>query len=94
MNTQQIIEDAEVQHEIFIREQLENLIGFRFDTIDSIKDRIAHTTNEKVLLIRAESQDTSNLDFLLDGEIGNENYFGLFYLKDRAGNFYITEISF
>lgn len=94
MNTKQIVEDAVLQHEVFIREKLRQLVGFRFSVIESIINRIEEDTNEKVLLIKSEDQSSSDLDLLLDGEIGNENYFGLFYLKDRAGNFYITEVSY
>jgi hypothetical protein len=94
MNTKQIIEDAVFQHEIHLREILESFVGSRFVNLKELEKSLKNKTKEPIIIFESETDADFLNDFQLDGEIGNENEFSIFYLKDRKGFLYVTEISF
>jgi len=89
-----VVEDATLQHEVALRSIFESFVGSRFKDLEELKSRLKNKTKEKILLFESETDADFFNDFQLDGEIGNENEFSLFYLKDRKGFIYITEIAF
>jgi len=88
------ISDAVLQHEVHLRGIFNSLVGSRFQNLDELKLRLAAKTKEKILIIESETDANFLHDNQLDGEIGNENEFSIFYLLDKKGYLYITEISF
>jgi len=94
MNVAKIVEDATMQHEINLRQIFESFVGKRFKSIAELKRELKLKTKEKILLFKSETDADFLHDFQLDGEIGNENEFSMFYLIDRKKELYITEISF
>ena len=94
MNTKTIVEDATLQHEVHLRSIFESFVGQRFENLEELQVKLQNETKEKILIFESETDADFLNDFQLDGEIGDENEFSMFYLIDRQGLFYITEISF
>ena len=89
-----VIEDAIFQHKIMIKEIMESLVGRRYKNIRDIENLLREQTGEAVYLYPSVSELLPTQDYLIDGEIGNGNYFGLWYLKDNADQYYITEVQY
>lgn len=94
MNIKDITEAAILQHEVHLRNILESFVGKRFWSLDELKNSLEIETKEKIIISRSETDADFLNDYQLDGEIGNENEFSIFYLLDKKCLMYITEISF
>ena len=74
---------------------MDKIIGMRFENLEEIKRKIEELTNRKVYAIVDEGTTEATRDFHTDFEIlyEFENYeqHTLFYLKDNANQYYITE---
>ena len=73
---------------------LECLVGKRFETLEELKCDIEWLTDRKVLtIIESESERPEEIDFMIDYEFEEmEDVHTMFYLKDNADNYYITEV--
>ena len=91
MNTKTIVEDATLQHEVHLRNIFESFVGKRFQNLEELQTKLQKETKEKIFIFESETDADFLNDFQLDGEIGNENEFSMFYLSDRKGLIYITE---
>lgn len=75
---------------------LYDLVGKRFNTLDQLKMAIEKISNMKVDMI-AESQterpedSDDTIDFCY---LELQDIHTMFYLKDNAGRYYITEVEF
>lgn len=83
-----------LQDKIKLSNIFESLIGNRFKNLEQLKLNLQDKTKEEIIIFESETDADFLNDFQLDGEIGEENEFSLFYLKDRKGFIYITEVSF
>ena len=72
---------------------LEKLVGRRYETLELLKNDIEVLTGKKVnAIIESESERFEEMDFMIDYEFEEFDIHTLFYLKDNAGNYYITEV--
>lgn len=72
--------------------KLEKLVGRRYDSLSLMKIDIELLTNKEVTsIIESDSERFEEMDYMIDFQIGNE-IFTIFYLKDNAGRYYITEV--
>lgn len=75
---------------------LYDLVGKRFNTLDQLKMAIEKISNMKVNMI-AESQTErpEDSDDMIDFcYLELQDIHTMFYLKDNAGRYYITEVEF
>ena len=74
--------------------KMEKMVGKRYASLDEIKKEIEKLTGVKVAeVIRSSSDKLKGTDFMLDFEFEDDgDVYTIFYLKDNAGNYYITEI--
>ena len=72
---------------------LEDLVGRRYATLEQLKNDIEALSGKKVNTI-FESEDVfAELDYMIDYEFEEQDdVYTLFYLKDNANNYYITEV--
>ena len=69
------------------------LVGRRFKTLDELKEEIEKITQKKVnSIIESESDRLEGTDFMIDYEFDLFDIHTMFYLKDNANNYYITEV--
>ena len=78
---------------------IQNLENSRFENLKQITDRLKEFGAENPHVFHSESERLEDQDFILDGTLKKEsdedfNYFTLYYIKDNAGNYYITESNF
>lgn len=74
-------------------EKLEKLVGRRYATLELLKHDIELLTNKKVnAIIESESDRSEETDFMIDFEFKEFDIHTLWYLKDNAGNYYITKV--
>ena len=72
---------------------MERLVGRRFKTLDKLKEEIEKITQKKVnSIIESESDRLEETDFMIDYEFELFDIHTMFYLKDNANNYYITEV--
>lgn len=72
---------------------MERLVGRRFNTLDEIKEEIEKITHKKVgTIFESESERPKECDFMIDFEFELFDIHTLFYLRDNAGHYYITEV--
>ena len=72
---------------------MERLVGRRFKTLDELKEGIEKITQKKVnSIIESESDRLEETDFMIDYEFERFDIHTMFYLKDNANNYYITEV--
>ena len=72
---------------------LENLVGRRYETLEQLKNDIQLLTNKKVnTIFESESERFESQDFMIDFEFEEFDIYTLFYLKDNADRYYITEV--
>lgn len=72
---------------------MERMVGKRFGTLSEIKKEIEGITHKKVnTIFESESERLEECDFMIDYEFEEFDIHTLFYLKDNAGNYYITEV--
>ena len=80
-------------------ETLDKLVGSRFTSLEHLEEYLKILGAENPHVFESESDLTANCDFMLDGTIkkdsdDDEDYFTLYYLKDRSNFYYITETNF
>ena len=72
---------------------MERLVGKRFKTLDDLKTEIEKITQRKVnAVVESESDRPEDTDYMIDYEFELSDIHTLFYLKDNANNYYITEV--
>ena len=72
---------------------MERLVGRRFKTLDELKAEIEKITQKKVnTVIESESDRPEGTDYMIDYEFEMFDIHTMFYLKDNADNYYITEV--
>ena len=72
---------------------MEKLVGRRFKTLDELKVEIEKITQKKVnAVIESERDRLEETDFMIDYEFELFDIHTMFYLKDNANNYYITEV--
>lgn len=72
---------------------MERLVGRRYETLDKLKKDIEKITGKRVSTIfESENERPEGTDFMIDFEFELFDIHTLFYLKDTAGNYYITEV--
>ena len=72
---------------------MEKLVGRRFKTLEELKEEIEKITQKKVnSIIESESDRLEETDFMIDYEFELFDIHTMFYLKDNANNYYITEV--
>lgn len=73
--------------------KLESLVGRRYESLDKLKMDIEKLSGKKVnAIIESESERPEDTDLMIDYEFELFNIHTLFYLKDMAGRYYITEV--
>ena len=74
--------------------KIEKMVGKRYASLNEIKKEIEKLTSVKVAeIIKSSSDSIKGTDFMLDFEFEDDgDVYTIFYLKDNAGNYYITEI--
>lgn len=72
---------------------MERLVGKRFENLDKLKNSIEEITHRKVgTIIESESDRIDGTDYMIDFEFGRFDIHTIFYLKDNANRYYITEV--
>ncbi len=74
-------------------EKLEGLVGRRFGSLEELKAKIEDLTDRKVsTILESESEMMEGTDYMIDYEFELFDIHTMYYLKDNAGNYYITEV--
>lgn len=72
---------------------LKKLIGRRYANLELLKNDIEILTGKTVnTIMESESDRLPEQDFMIDFEFEEFDIDTIFYLKDNAGNYYITEV--
>ena len=72
---------------------LKKLIGRRYANLELLKNDIEILTGKTVnTIMESESDRFPEQDFMIDFEFEEFDIDTIFYLKDNAGNYYITEV--
>lgn len=72
---------------------MKTLVGMRFDSLEKLKEHIEKNTNKSVrAIIESESERDEAMDYMIDFEFEVANIHTIFYLKDNANRYYITEV--
>lgn len=72
---------------------LEKLVGRRYETLELLKNDIEILSGKKVnTIIESESDRLDEMDFMIDYEFEDFDIHTIFYLKDNADRYYITEV--
>lgn len=72
---------------------MKTLVGMRFDSLEKLKEHIEKITNKSVrAIIESESERDEAMDYMIDFEFEVANIHTIFYLKDNANRYYITEV--
>ena len=72
---------------------LEKLVGRRYETLELLKNDIEILSGRKVnTIIESESDRLEEMDFMIDYEFDLFDIRTLYYLRDNAGRYYITEV--
>ncbi len=75
------------------KNSLENLVGRRFPALEDLKKEIEHETGKKVnSIVESESERLEDIDNMIDFEFELFHIHTIYYLKDNAGNYFITEV--
>lgn len=73
--------------------QLEKLVGRRYANLELLKTDIEILTGKTVNgIIESESDRIEECDFMIHYKFDEFDIHTLYYLKDKAGNYYITEV--
>ena len=74
--------------------KMEKLVGRRYANLGLLKYDIETVTGRITnAVIESESDRDPDCDYMIDYEfVEQEDVYTLFYLKDNAGNYYITEV--
>lgn len=75
---------------------LYDLVGKRFNTLDQLKMAIEKISNMKVDMIsESQTERLEDSDDMIDFcYLELQDIHTMFYLKDNAGRYYITEVEF
>jgi hypothetical protein len=78
---------------------LDLLVGNRFSTIEELTATLKYMGAENPHAFESESELLEDGDFQLDGCVNegsddDSDYFTLYYIRDRANNYYITETNY
>lgn len=72
---------------------LEKLIRRRYETLELLRNDIEILTGKNVnTIIESESDRPDGTDFMIDIEFEEFDIITIFYLKDNADRYYITEV--
>ncbi len=72
---------------------LEKLVGRRYENLELLKNDIEVLSGKKVnAIIESESDRFDEMDYMIDYEFEEFDIHTLFYLKDNANRYYITEV--
>lgn len=72
---------------------LEKLIRRRYETLELLRNDIEILTGKNVnTIIESESDRPEGTDFMIDIEFEEFDIITIFYLKDNADRYYITEV--
>lgn len=74
--------------------KLEKLVGRRYETLDLLRHDIELLTGRQLnTIFESESERLEGCDLMIDYEfVEMEDVYTLFYLKDMADRYYITEV--
>jgi len=80
---------------------LDLLVGYRFSTIEELTSKLKNWGAENPNVFESGFMDnlSEDGDFQLDGCVNKDSdddsdYFTLYYIRDRANNYYITETTY
>ncbi len=75
---------------------LYDLVGKRFNTLDQLKVAIEKISNMKVdMIAESQTERPEDSDDMIDFcYLELQDIHTMFYLKDNAGRYYITEVEF
>ena len=74
------------------RYSMESLVGRRYEDLDILKADIENISGRKVnAIIESESDRLEGTDLMIDYEFEPFDIHTMFYLKDMADRYYITE---
>lgn len=75
---------------------LYDLVGKRFNTLDQLKMAIEKISNMKVdMIAESQTERPEDSDDMIDFcYLDLQDIHTMFYLKDNAGRYYITEVEF
>mgnify|MGYP000975810765 FL=1 len=75
---------------------LYDLVGKRFNTLDQLKMAIEKISNMKVdMIAESQTERPEDGDAMIDFcYLELQDIHTMFYLKDNAGRYYITEVEF
>lgn len=72
---------------------METLVGRRYETLEKLKKDIENATGKEVTsIIESESEKPEGTDNMIDFEFDEFDIDTIFYIKDNAGRYYITEV--
>lgn len=72
---------------------LNAIVGRRYESLDLLKNDIEVLTGRDVnVIMESESDRLEEMDFMIDYEFEPFDIHTLYYLKDNAGRYYITEV--
>ena len=72
---------------------MESLVGRRYENLDILKADIENISGRKVnAIIESESDRPEGTDLMIDYEFEPFDIHTMFYLKDMADRYYITEV--
>ena len=75
------------------RYSMESLVGRRYENLDILKADIENISGRKVnAIIESESDRPEGTDLMIDYEFEPFDIHTMFYLKDMADRYYITEV--
>lgn len=75
------------------RYSMESLVGRRYEDLDILKADIENISGRKVnAIIESESDRPEGTDLMIDYEFEPFDIHTMFYLKDMADRYYITEV--
>lgn len=73
--------------------RMEMLVGRRYNNLNALKEDIEKMSGKKVnSIIESESERPDGTDLMIDYEFEEFDIHTLFYLKDMADRYYITEV--
>lgn len=72
---------------------MERLVGRRYESLNTLKEDIEKISGKKVnAIIESESERPEGTDLMIDYEFEPFDIHTMFYLKDMADRYYITEV--
>lgn len=72
---------------------MRTLVGRRYESLEKLKEDIENATGKRVTsIIESESEKPEGTDDMIDFEFDEFDIDTIFYLKDNAGRYYITEV--